>query len=95
MGLGKRRLQKENQKLKERLNAAESAQEEKKQKRVKKMLVKMPKELWGLQPMKNKERICYGYQMNSCKHTGDKCDKGLHICMKCWKKDHGALQCSS
>lgn len=62
---------------------------------VKKMPVKIAKELWGLHPMKNEERICYGYQMGTCKQTGDKCDKGLHICMKCWKKDHGANQCSS
>lgn len=101
VGAGKRRLQKENAKLRERLKAAESSswkQEEKKQKvqpEVKKMPIKMPKELWGLQPMKNKERICYGYQMSSCKQTGEKCDKGLHICMKCWKKDHGAMQCPS
>lgn len=98
VGLGKKRLQKENQKLKERLKAAETARDEKKQKvqapMVKKMPAKMPKELWGLHPMKNEERICYGYQMGTCKQTGDKCDKGLHICMKCWKKDHGANQCS-
>ena len=93
---GKRRLMKENAKLKEKLKAAE-APESKKTKvtpEVKKMPVKMPKELWGLQPMKNKERICYGYQMQTCKKEGDRCERGLHICMKCWKKDHGALQCT-
>ncbi len=68
VGAGKRKLQKENAKLREKLKAAESGwkAEEKKQKiqpEVKKMPIKMPKELWGLQPMKNKERICYGYQM--------------------------------
>ena len=97
VGAGKRKLQKENAKLKEKLKAAEEEGKKAKLIRpaVKKMPVKMPKELWGLDPMKNKERICYGFQMGSCKQSGDKCDKGLHICMKCWKKDHGAMKCSS
>ena len=81
VGAGKRKLQKENAKLRERLKAAE--EEAKKPKvvkpQVKKMPIKMPKELWGLDPMKNKERICFGYQMGTCKQSGDKCDKGLHI----------------
>ena len=97
VGAGKRKLQKENAKLKEKLKAAEEEGKKAKLIRpaVKKMPVKVPKELWGLDPMKNKERICYGFQMGSCKQSGDKCDKGLHICMKCWKKDHGAMKCSS
>lgn len=95
-GAGKRKLRRENAMLKEKLKATQNA-ESKKTKvtpEVKKMPVKMPKELWGLHPMKHKERICYGYEMKTCKKEGDSCDRGLHICMKCWKKDHGALDCS-
>ena len=97
MGAGKRKLMKENQKLKERLKAAEVAKDEAPDKKkvkpeVKKMPIKMPKGLWGLQPMKGKESICYAGNMGSCQ-GGDSCDKGLHICMKCWKKDHGASKC--
>ena len=53
---GKRKLMKQNQALKEKLKASEAAREEAPDKKkikpeVKKMPIKMPKELWGLQPM--------------------------------------------
>eukprot|EP00435_Cladocopium_sp_Y103_P015756 s2708_g3.t2 len=68
---GKRKLMKENQRLKERLREAESSQKDKKGKhqeapvtpQVKKMPIKM---LWGYQPMKKGKRICYGFQLNNC-----------------------------
>ena len=102
-GVGKRKLMKENQKLKERLREAEtkktkassSNQEAEKTVAPKKMPIKMPKELWGLSPMKHGERLCYGFQLGNCKNGKDgKCGKGLHTCMKCWKQGHGAMQCS-
>lgn len=52
----------------------------------KKMPIKMPKELWGLSPMKNGERI---FQLSG---KDGKCSKGLHTCVKCWKNGHGAMQ---
>ena len=103
VGVGKRKLLKENQKLKERLKEAEAKPKEKKQKpewntepRPKKMPVKMPKALWGLQPMKHSERLCYGYQMGDCTNqvTDGKCSRGLHVCMKCWQTGHGATKCT-
>ena len=104
VGAGKRKLMKENQRLKERLREAESSQKDKKGKhqeapvtpQVKKMPIKMPRELWGYQPMKKGKRICYGFQLNNCtnKVQNGECAKGLHVCMKCWKDDHGAQQCS-
>ncbi|CAL1136231.1 unnamed protein product [Cladocopium goreaui] len=104
VGAGKRKLMKENQRLKERLREAESSQKDKKSKhqeapvtpQVKKMPIKMPRELWGYQPMKKGKRICYGFQLNNCtnKVQNGECAKGLHVCMKCWKDDHGAQQCS-
>ena len=80
---------KENQKLKERLKEAEAKKkkkqevyqyEEDRSAAPKKMPIKMPKELWGLTPMKQGERICYGYNMATCKAKDGKCGKGLHIC---------------
>ena len=70
-GAGKRKLMKENQKLKERLKKAETKKkkqetlqrEEDKTAAPKKMPIKMPKELWGLTPTKQGERVCYGYNM--------------------------------
>lgn len=57
-GAGKRKLMKENQKLKERLKEAEAKKkkqevyqyEEDRSAAPKKMPIKMPKELWGLAP---------------------------------------------
>ena len=89
--------------MKERLREAEtkktkassSNQEAEKAVAPKKMPIKMPKELRGLSPMKHGERLCYGFQLGNCKNGKDgKCGKGLHICMKCWKQGHGAMQCS-
>ena len=52
--------------------------------------VRMPRELQGLYPMKNDERICFAFNMaNGC--NADPCNKGLHVCMRCWSKRHGAL----
>eukprot|EP00913_Durusdinium_trenchii_P012292 g11541.t1 len=84
-GVGKRKLMKENQKLKERLKEAETKKkkqdqlhyEEDKTAAPKKMPIKMPKELWGLTPMKQGERICYGFNMTTCKAKDGKCNKGL------------------
>ena len=98
----KRKLMRENQKLKEKLKETDAKKtkatphaETDKAAAPKKMPIKMPRELWGYSPMKHGERICYGYQMGSCKAGKDgKCGKGLHICMKCWKGGHGALQCN-
>ena len=100
-GAGKRKLMKENQKLKERLKEAEAKKkkqevyqyEEDRSAAPKKMPIKMPKELWGLTPMKQGERICYGYNMTTCKAKDGKCGKGLHICMRCWKSGHAAVNC--
>ena len=97
----KRKLMRENQKLKEKLKETDAKKtkatphaETDKAAAPKKMPIKMPRELWGYSPMKHGERICYGYQMGSCKAGKDgKCGKGLRICMKCWKGSHGALQC--
>ena len=94
----KRKLMRENQKLKERLKEMEAKKtkaapqpEADKTVAPKKMPIKMPRELWGYSPMKHGERICYGYQMGSCKAGKDgKCGKGLHICMKCWKGGHAS-----
>lgn len=93
-GAGKRKLQKENQKLKERLRALEHAPGPK-LKNPKKAPVKMPKALWGLEPMKEGERICFGFNMDGCSHqaSNGKCDRGLHVCMRCWKNGHGAQKC--
>ena len=100
IGAGKRKLMKENQKLKERLKAMEGSSEKKpknqeKPAAAKKMPVKMPKELWGYSPMMRGERLCYGFQLGTCQAEvkDNKCSKGLHTCMKCWKDGHGALQC--
>ena len=102
-GVGKRKLMKENQKLKERLKEAETKKkkqeqlhyEEDKTAAPKKMPIKMPKELWGLTPMKQGERICYGFNMTTRKAKDGKCNKGLHICMRCWKSGHAAVNCPS
>ena len=99
----KRKLMKENQKLKERLKEAETKKkkqetlqyEEDKGAAPKKMPIKMPKELWGLTPMKQGERICCGYNMTTCKAKDGKCTKGLHICTRCWKSGHAAVNCQN
>ena len=102
-GQGKRKLMKENQKLKERLREAEAKKTKagpsrgdgEKAAAPKRMPIKMPKELWGLSPMKHGERLCYGFQLGNCKNGKDgKCSKGLRTCVKRWKQGHGALQCS-
>ena len=56
----------------------------------------MPQGLRGGVPhTKAKEPICYGYNLGTCAHTGDRCDKGLHVCCTpgCESKDHTFLQC--
>ena len=51
--------------------------------------IRMPRELHGLSPMKDGERICFAFNCsNGCNHTN--CHKGLHVCMRCWSTRHGA-----
>lgn len=104
MGAGKRKLLRENQRLKDQLKDAKEQRTDKYPSKngpatpaTKKMPVKMPKELMGLQPMKNKKRLCFGFNLGHCDHTvtNGECEKGLHICMKCWKPGHGAHECKS
>ena len=67
---------KENQRLKEQLTQMKEVDAGKRKKaeapggvtepQVKKIPVKMPRELWGLAPMKNKKRICFGFNMGKC-----------------------------
>lgn len=99
-GQGKRKLMKENQKLKDQIRDLKSEPDKKKRiekPAVKKMPVKLPKELWGLEPMKQGKRICYGFNLGKCSNTckDNECEKGLHVCMKCWKPGHGAVECKS
>ena len=104
-GAGKRKLLKENQKLKEQLAQMKEADPVKRKKaegtptqpQAKKMPVKMPKELWGLAPMKKGKRICFGFNMGKCDYPcqDGECEKGLHVCMKCWKPGHAAVSCQS
>ena len=99
-GQGKRKLMKENQKLKDQLRELKSASDKKtrvEKPAVKKMPVKLPKDLWGLEPMKQGKRICYGFNLNNCRNTckDNECERGLHVCMKCWKPGHGAIDCKS
>lgn len=104
MGAGKRKLLRENQKLKDQLKDAKEQRTDKYPNKhgpatpaTKKMPVKMPKELMGLQPMKNKKRLCFGFNLGNCDRTvtNGECEKGLHICMRCWKSGHGAHECKS
>ena len=104
-GAGKRKLLKENQKLKEQLAQMKEADPGKRKKaegtptqpQAKKMPVKMPKELWGLAPMKKGKRICFGFNMGKCDYPcqDGECEKGLHVCMKCGKPGHAAVSCQS
>ena len=49
----------------------------------------------GVSHTKAKEPICYGYNLDTCAHSGARCDKGLHVCCApgCESKDHTFLQC--
>ena len=49
----------------------------------------MPKSLLGLEPERNGERICFGWNLPSgCNNKN--CSKGQHICMRCGSSEHGA-----
>eukprot|EP00971_Amphidinium_carterae_P259452 5148155-Amphidinium_carterae.2 len=39
--------------------------------------------------------ICYNFNLNGCslRTEGNRCDKGVHICMKCLDPSHGAQSC--
>eukprot|EP00971_Amphidinium_carterae_P144379 2861457-Amphidinium_carterae.2 len=39
------------------------------------------------------KRICYGFNLNTC--TADPCPRGLHVCAKCLRPGHTALQCTT
>eukprot|EP00438_Fugacium_kawagutii_P031543 Skav209364 [mRNA] locus=scaffold1388:122952:124220:- [translate_table: standard] len=102
MGAGKRKILRENQKLKDQLRDAKEQRTDKYTAKngppvaaTKKMPVKMPKELHGLQPMKNKKRLCFGFNLGKCDNqcTDNECERGLHLCMRCWKPGHGAVNC--
>lgn len=62
----------------------------------KKMRGAMPQGLRGGVPRtKANEAICYGHNLGTCSHTGERCDKGLHVCCGpgCESKDHTFLNC--
>ena len=58
----------------------------------------VPKELEGLRAQTNKgENICFGCNLESgCEYAkwGQRCRRGLHVCMKCGKGGHGAFKCA-
>eukprot|EP00971_Amphidinium_carterae_P343364 6483081-Amphidinium_carterae.1 len=56
----------------------------------------MPGPLQGLSPTHEGQPVCYAYNLpQGCKLTVEdgKCSKGLHVCMKCHSKSHGAFSC--
>ena len=56
----------------------------------------MPRQLWGgVAETPDGQRICFGFNLGSCKVTGDKCDKGVHVCSRkgCGGR-HPATECA-
>ena len=43
---------------------------------------KLPPQLIGMNAEIEGERVCFGYNLGSCKVAGKKCPKGVHKCMK-------------
>ena len=55
----------------------------------------MPKQLWGgVATAEDGQRLCFGYNLGTCKVKGERCDKGLHACTRkgCGGK-HPASEC--
>ena len=59
----------------------------------------MPKELRHLAPQDDKgRRCCYGWNLDEgcdlpASGNPPECDRGLHVCVVCGSKDHGAASC--
>ena len=51
---------------------------------------RMPRDLIGLNPTIEGEKVCYSFNLKGCKHSGNKCERGVHRCMRCHAWDHGA-----
>jgi hypothetical protein len=43
------------------------------------------------------QRICYGFNLKSCTaaQPGAACDRGLHVCGKCFRADHAYIDCTA
>jgi hypothetical protein len=58
----------------------------------------LPEHLKGLKARDSSNRpFCFAFNAQGCTERLDsngRCRKGMHVCMKCQKPGHGALQCS-
>ena len=44
--------------------------------------MRMPAGLHGMEPTINGERACFDFNLNKCSVTGNRCEKGVHKCMR-------------
>ena len=83
------KLRQENQRLKAKVSKGEGKARGKGKgggKNGRDRYTNVPQSLIGLNTTLDGKRLCFAYNLGSCMRGVDKCDKGLHNCMKCGAK---------